>query len=647
MPKKRTFRLKRRRFSVPYQEELNPQQLDVVMHPGGPMLVVAGAGSGKTRAITYRVARLIESGTPPQRILLLTFTNRAAREMMHRVELLLGEGARGVWGGTFHHFANRLLRTYAPLLGYSCDYAILDREDARTLMSRALPPRKRDRRFPKRRLLCTIRSLAVNTMKPVEEVVAKRFPRFVGLDEEIASVLAAYDRARKEADSMDYDDLLLNLLFLLRENEDISARIRDRFDHVLVDEYQDTNAIQGETVDIVARDHRNVCVVGDDAQAIYGWRGASFENIYTFPERYPECTVFRLETNYRSTPEILLFANESISRNERRLEKTLVPVRPPGKKAAAVPCQDESQQTSFVADYILYLCDEEGRSLDEIAVLYRSHWNALALQVELTRRGIPFDVRGGLRFFEQAHIKDATCFLRAASNRRDSLAWMRILPLFSGIGLTRALRILNALAAGEEDEVFLPANARRSWKELKDTVAHLRGMLSEPGEMLRFVLRGAYSDYILSRFANARARKEDIEQLARYADGYDSCLRFLSEASLLGSIEAETTPVGPEEEEHVVLSTVHQAKGLEWGVVFVIWLADGRFPTDMAGREEGGYEEERRVFHVAVTRAKDELFLTYPLTYRWRGMGTKLMKRSRFLEEVPEDVYEEMEIVED
>ncbi len=647
MPKKRRFRLRTRRFSVPYAEDLNSQQLEVIMHPGGPMLVVAGAGSGKTRAVTYRVARLIESGARPERILLLTFTNRAAREMMHRVELLLGEDARGVRGGTFHHVANGLLRTYAPLLGYSSEYAILDREDARTLMSRALPPGKRTRRFPRRQVLCAIRSLVVNTESSLEEIVAKRFSQFVGLEEEIASTLVAYDRARKEADSMDYDDLLVNLFLLLKGNEEVSERIRDRFDHVLVDEYQDTNAIQGEIVDIVARDHGNVCAVGDDAQAIYGWRGASFENIYTFPERHPGCAVFRLEVNYRSTPEILSFANESISHNERRIEKTLVAARPSGKGAAVVPCRDESQQTSFVADYILYLYEEEGRSLGEIAVLYRSHWNALALQLELARRRVPFDVRGGLRFFEQAHVKDATCFLRAASNGRDSLAWMRILPLFPGIGRTRALRIISALAEGERGGPALPASARRSWEELQKIVARLREMLIRPGDMLRSVLAETYSDYLASRYPNARARREDIEQLARYADGYSSCLRFLSEASLLGSIEAETAPVGPEEEEHVVLSTVHQAKGLEWGVVFVIWLADGRFPTDMAGREENGYEEERRVFHVAVTRAKDELYLSYPLTYRWRGSETKLMKPSRFLAEVPEEAYEEMELVED
>src|SRR5215210_8163932 len=420
-----------------YREELNEEQFAVATAPAGAALVIAGAGSGKTRAITYRVAYLIEHGVAPSRVMLATFTNRAAREMLRRVEQLTGGDVRRVWGGTFHRIANLTLRRHASSLGYSENYTILDSEDARDLLSVCVDEAgidTRARRFPKPEVLQDIISFANNTDTPIADVVPRRHPYFEPLTQQITRVDRLYAERKRERNVMDYDDLLLNWKRLLEEREEVARIYTEQFEHILVDEYQDTNKLQAEIVDLLAVKNRNVMVVGDDAQSIFAFRGASVEGIYEFPKRYPEARVFRLETNYRSTPEILAVANVSIASNRRQFTKTLRAARPSqGLAPALVPCRDADQQAAFVASRLLELRDE-GIPLNELAVLYRSHYHSLELQLELTRRGIPYRVRSGMRFFEQAHIKDVVAYLRLVANPRDELAWKRVLRLIPNVG---------------------------------------------------------------------------------------------------------------------------------------------------------------------------------------------------------------------
>ncbi len=654
----RSFTLKARRLgeTIDFAGELNPEQYAVATAPGGPMLVVAGAGSGKTRALTYRLAWLAGQGVPPGRMLLVTFTNRAAREMLHRVQMLIQQETNSVWGGTFHHIANRLLRTHAARLGLSPDFTILDREDARDVIGTCVTElgiNTTERRFPHKRVLTAISSFVQNTLEPLDETVRRRYPMFIKNLDDIAAVLTRYAERKRALHLMDYDDLLVSWLALLRQHDEIRAMLADEFLHILVDEYQDTNAIQGEIIDLLGGTHRNVCVVGDDAQAIYSFRGADVRNILSFPQRYPDAREFRLETNYRSTPDILALANASIACNTRRLPKELRAVRPGGLKPAFVMCRDHYVQARFVAEYILHLLDE-GRKLNDIAVLYRSHWHALELELELRARNIPYHVRGGIRFFEQAHIKDTVAFLRLIQNPRDEMAWSRAVQLLPRVGPQQARRLWQqiertddplAAARAPEAQALLAPSARPFYQQftaLLDTLLSLQA----PAEMMDAILTSFYGDYIDTHYDGAALRKEDIRGLANFSAQYNTLEAFLSDASLAGEFEGETCKTGPEEQEFVILSTVHQAKGLEWPVVMIPWLSDGRFPTDLAINTPEEEEEERRVFHVATTRAKDELYLVTPQFYYSRGAMT-LMKPSRFLMEIPRTLYETMELCED
>ena len=429
----------RSHFLLDYEKELNPQQLAVVQAAGGPILVIAGAGSGKTRVVTYRVAYLIESGVDPSGILLVTFTNKAAREMLHRVELLVpavgGSGWKGV-GGTFHHIGNRILRRHAPLVGYQPNFTILDREDAKSLMDACITDLKinpKGSRFPKGEVLEDLVGLSVNTQRPIDELVLERYPFFYELLDDIRAVAEHYRKRKRELNAMDFDDLLFYWKTLLQEHPEVRARYGEQFQHILVDEYQDTNRIQADIIDLLAEGHGNIMVVGDDSQSIYSFRGANFANILTFPDRYPAAKVFKLEINYRSTPEILHLANSSIVHNRYQFPKELQTVRPAGPMPSLVPAQDILEQAAFVAQKVAEIRDG-GIPLSQIAVLYRAHYHSMELQMELTRRGIPFEVRSGLRFFEQAHIKDVCAYLKIICNPLDELAWKRVLQLYPRSG---------------------------------------------------------------------------------------------------------------------------------------------------------------------------------------------------------------------
>ena len=654
----RRFTLKSRTAAneIDFSTDLNEEQLAVATASGGPMLVIAGAGSGKTRALTYRLSWLVHNGVEPSRILLVTFTNRAAREMLSRVEVLVRQKTKDIWGGTFHHIANRLLRQHGKKLGVSPDFTILDREDSRDLISSCVHEAGVDihkRRFPRRSVLSAISSFVQNTLEPIETVLTKRYPMFVREAEEIEKVLVLYTARKMERQLLDFDDLLSFWFRLLNENVDVRSTLANQFLYILVDEYQDTNTIQGAIVDLLASKHRNITVVGDDSQSIYSFRGASFKNIITFKERYPDVKEYRLETNYRSVPEILSLANASIEHNIHRLPKQLRAQRPSGLKPAVVPTHDHFVQTQFIAEYVLHLLDE-GRNLNDIAVLYRSHWHSLEIQLEFQRRNIPFTVRGGLRFFEQAHMKDVLCYMRILQNPYDELAWLRLLKMLPRVGNILSRRIWDHIS--QADDAFniacesdtaslLSASSRPFYMDFVKLIKDLK-KLNSPAEAIDMVLDRSYDDYLVSHYDGAALRKQDIRALANFAAQYNTIEAFLADVALTGEFAGETVVTGPIEQEFVILSTVHQAKGLEWPIVFIPWLADGRFPTDLAINTQEELEEERRVFHVAVTRAKDELYLVVPQLYRNRSRSLIVMKPSRFLTEIKQDLIEQMELEE-
>ncbi len=636
------------RRRVAYEQELNGEQLAVVMHGGGPMLVLAGAGSGKTRTVVYRVARLLEDGVEPSALLLLTFTNRAAREMLQRVGQLLGRDASRIMGGTFHSVGNRLLRRSAERLGYPPNYGILDREDARDLMASALAdvvPEPPSRRLPGAALLVELYSFVINTGRPLGDVVASRYPHFTADVDTVETVFRRYLERKRAAQVMDYDDLLLNWLLLLRQHADVRGQLVARFQHILVDEYQDTNRLQADIVDSMLGAGRNLLVVGDDAQSIYAFRGAEYANILSFPERYPDCTVFRLETNYRSLPPILALTNASIACNRKQFPKHLRAVREGGELPVVVAAPTPEGQAAFVAQQVLELLDG-GVALSEMAVLYRNHSHSLEIEVELARRNIPYELRSGLRFFEQRHVKDVLAHLRFVANPRDEVAFSRMARLRPRLGqrlvarvfeaLSRHRNPLAALAVLDGSQLGLPGAAARSVRQLAELVTTLHRLAAHPGEMVREVLAAGYRDLVRAQFDNAASRLEDLEQLALFADGYDTLAAFLDEVTLMNELSGEDVVGTPGEHERLVLSTVHQAKGLEWRVVFVVWLAEGRFPTARAE----DVEEERRLFYVACTRAKEQLFLCYPLVSRDRYRVDIVTELSRFLAELPADVYQ-------
>ena len=683
-----------KQYKVRYDEELNAEQLEVVMAGEGPMLVIAGAGSGKTRTLTYRVSRLIEDGVDPAEILIVTFTNKAAREMLSRVEELVTTDTRRISGGTFHSIGNRLLRRHAEAIGYRSNFTILDGEDAKEMMESAISSigiKTLEKRFPKGDVLLDIYSFLINTRTPLELHLEQNFPHFMMFSDEIVSVFRRYKERKREANAMDFDDLLVFWKVLLDEHPDIAESLKRRYRHILVDEYQDTNSLQADIIDAMASVRRNVMVVGDDAQSIYSFRGASFENILTFPLRFPEAKIFKLETNYRSTRQILNLANLSIAANRFQFRKELQAVRGDGPEPALVGVDDVFEQAQFVAQRILELRDE-GESLEDIAVLYRSHYQSLELQMELTRRNIPYEIRSGIRFFEQAHIKDVLAYIKVVTNTRDELSWKRMLKLYPKIGEKSAAEIWARIGtAANPLDAFLhgatrqAATGRRSaaLTSVESVRSVLRVISSDsmkrnPSEMIRLVVERGYADYAKSKFPNFQARLDDLEQLSQYALRYGDAEEFLDEVALANPIAGEDTAVVGPDDEKIVLSSVHQSKGLEWRTVFVIWLADGRFPSQRALRvpggiirvtpgrmhealpllegataeapvvdEEGtreivvpGEEEERRLFYVAVTRAKQELYLVFPVMSRDRGGLDILMEPSRFVRELPEDSYE-------
>lgn len=642
---------------INYAAELNPQQCAAVTAPPGPALVIAGAGSGKTRTLTYRVAYLIENGISPQNVLLLTFTNKAAREMLDRVAGLIPNDLAGLWGGTFHSIGNRILRRHPVEAGFAPGFSIMDREDAQDLMDTVLVTvgiDKKDKRLPKAEVIADVLSFSLNTGRSIDDVLIEKYPHFLEFAPQFIQAREKYESKKRDANALDFDDLLEKTLRLLRDHESVREHYQRQFQFILVDEYQDTNHIQSDFIDILGSRHGNVMVVGDDAQSIYSWRGADFKNILEFPKRYPNATTYKIETNYRSVPEVLSVANAAISNNVNQFRKELVSARESNDfKPALVPLQDSSQQAQFVAQRILDL-NEEDVDLSEIAIVYRAHFHSMEVQMELTRRGIPFQITSGLRFFEQAHVKDVAAFLKYAVNPRDEVAFKRMVRLLPGIGARSAETLwsdANA-ALGSEAADFsklhglkVPAKSKKSWDQLVHTLVEITpaGQPSPPAEMLRSVIEAVYDDYAKVNFTNYDQRREDLQTLTNFSRQFKNAAEFLDQLALLTNLENEAI-AGRDDTDAVTLTSVHQAKGLEWKIVFVIWMTDGMFPSHRSLEREESLEEERRLFYVAVTRAKDELYLTYPQIRLGGGYGDMMQRPSRFLLEVPDGLMEDWNV---
>ena len=641
---------------IDFQAELNEEQYAAVTAEPGAALVLAGAGSGKTRTLTYRVAYLLCKGIKPYEILLLTFTNKSANEMLERVENLTGVGKRQLWGGTFHSIAQRILRIHGESVGLSRNYTILDESEAESLLKNAIntvnPKFIKGKNNPKPRVVHNLISYARNTCRDVLDEAKDRYPLLQGVADTIADAFKVYQKTKLEQQVVDYDDLLEYAFRALSENPEIATHYQERFKYILVDEFQDTNRLQSKIVDLLGV-HHQIMAVGDDAQCIYTWRGANFENIMRFTERHPNAVVHKIETNYRSSPQILEFANAVLAAQPsgKGYSKILRAVRPNGEKPYFTPIMDARNQASFVIQRIEGLIDE-GRALSEIAILYRAHYQAMDLQMELTRRGIDYRITSGVRFFEQAHIRDFTAQLRFASNPADVSSFIRFVSLLPKVGPKTAERIhayTRELAQKQtqnfcdvitSDEVLkkVPGDAKEEWPSLAETLRELSNALTskKPEDVVQLGLDGWYGSYIREVYPNWVERADDLQSLISFASRFETMEELLAQFVLLASETSDRSP--GEGSDYLRLTTIHQAKGLEFPVVFIIGLADGLFPLKRT-IDEGDLEEERRLFYVAVTRAMEELYLTYPMLNQ-QGSTVLRMNPSRFLREVDTSHYE-------
>ena len=626
--------------------ELNREQAAAAAHADGPLLIIAGAGTGKTRTLVHRVAHLIERGVRPDRILLLTFTRRAAHEMLSRAERLVGTASARVHGGTFHATGHRLLRQFGPAAGLARDFSVLDEGDAEDLLRlarAALGIAPRERRFPKKETLRYVYSRHVNTDVPVQRILEEEFPRFAEFADDVVRIYADYTDRKASRNLVDYDDLLLFWLMMLEASPALADQIAGMYDHLLVDEYQDTNLLQARILRAMCRTHHNITVVGDDAQSIYSFRGANFRNILDFPKQFPGAAVVTLEQNYRSTQPVLDVTNTLISRARERFTKNLWTSRTAGERPWLVNARDEQQQTRFVVDRILEL-NEDGTPLREMAVLFRAGYMSADLEIELTNRKIPFEKWGGLKFLEAAHVKDVLAFLRVLENPRDEVSWYRLLMLMPGIGDTTARSIIASMADRAWDPDALshfipPARALEAHRALGELLRELRATPPDHGvgEDIA-VVRRMYDKILVERYDRAEPRLADLDQLATIASGYPGRAAFLAALALEPPQSTRDIATGArpreEDDDALILSTAHSAKGKEWDAVFLIWAADGWFPSSRAIGDAEQLEEERRLMYVALTRARKHLAVVYPLnTYatRW-GADYSIDQLSRFLD---------------
>jgi len=622
-----------------YLAELNPQQRAAAEHTDGPLLVIAGAGTGKTKTLAARVAHLVESGVAPERILLLTFTRRAAQEMLERAGRLTSKNRTGrIWGGTFHSVGNRLLRTYGQALGLPPNFTVVDQADSADLMNllrNELELGRGRKRFPKKETLAAIYSRAVNSRTKLPEVLESDFPWCKEEAEGVAAIFRSYTERKREQAVLDFDDLLLFWHALL-VHTDARAQVASLFDHVLVDEYQDTNGVQADILRAMRAENANIMAVGDDAQSIYSFRAATVRNILDFPQHFESTTVIKLEENYRSTQSILDVSNSVISGARRRYEKDLWSQRGIGTVPQLVTCLDEAQQSDEVCKRVLD-ARERGVTLKDQAVLFRTGHHSAHLEIELTRRNIPFVKYGGLKFVEAAHVKDVVALLRIMENPHDELAWFRVLQLVEGVGPATATRVMehvgvrrNTGAVPDQSPLKLfihepPAIPKPGLDELSslgEAFADCVEGESAPAVQVERLRRWC-EPVFLRVYDNPAARIADLVQLEQIASGYNRRGRFIADLAL-DPPSSTGDLAGPPlvDEDYLILSTIHSAKGGEWDAVYVIHAADGMMPSDMATGDDDAIEEERRLFYVALTRAKDDLSVYFPLRYYHQRMGT-------------------------
>ena len=620
---------------IDFRKELNPSQLEAVRAIEGPRLVIAGAGSGKTRVLIHRVAYLIEKGVDPSSILLLTFTRKAANEMIKRAVALLDHRCQNISGGTFHSFCNRLLRRYATFIAYRNRFTIADQSDSEDIMAIHRERVEKDIRIylPKKRTLMKICSLSANTGRSVERIVEEMYPQYGEFDDSIRRIVELYHAYKKDHSVMDYDDLLLNTVTLLKENDGIRRKLSSTYRYIMVDEYQDTNRIQAHIASLLASEHRNIMAVGDDAQSIYSFRGADFKNIMEFPKIFDGCGIVRLEQNYRSTQPILDLTNAIISSAREKYSKLLFSEIKSDLRPQYLKPKSKEEEAEFICRRVLEL-QNENVELGQIAVLFRSSFHSNTLEVALNSYRIPYEKYGGIKFMEAAHIKDVMAYLRLAVNPNDAISWKRILLLLPGIGKATADKIIAALAEVGPEALVADAFQSRKYggalSDLHSLVTMIASPTVDPLAFLPSILK-YYEPILKGKYEDHENRKPDLDSLLSISERYSSSDDFLADLTLdppVSQSDIDSTPTDGK----LVLSTIHSAKGLEWHSVFLIHLVQGFLPARQSLEDEGKIEEERRLFYVASTRAQKRLWLLSPNFYVGDYYG--FTQTSMFLEEI-------------
>ncbi len=634
------------KFKINYKQELNPAQFEAVSCVEGVYLIIAGAGTGKTRTLVYRVARLIEIGYAPESILLLTFTRKAANEMMNRASLLLDDRCSKIAGGTFHSFANVILRKYAKHLGLENSFTILDQSDSEDVINLIRSQHgliSKEKRFPNKKTLQKIYSLNVNTERKTEEIVLEEYPHFFDQLDKIIDVQKLFTEYKRKNNLLDYDDLLVYLKLFLDGDSPPTKKMLSNINFVMVDEYQDTNKIQSDIVKGLAKYNNNVMVVGDDSQSIYSFRGANFKNIIEFPKIFPDAKIIKLEENYRSVQPVLDFTNHIIELAAEKYPKKLFTRKTGGSLPNIVATTTENLQSKFIVDKILELT-EEGISLNDIAVLFRSSFFSFDLEIELNKAGIPFQKFGGMKFIETAHVKDILAFLRIAFNPKDVVSWYRVLLLHEGVGPKTAQKIIDLLSSGK---LTLSHLGNEGYSKISDKLNPLFNLLFElttkqnsPSDKTQMII-DYYHPIFKEKYDDFNKRKKDIEIFHNITENYKSLDTLLSDMAIEPIIDS-IVDVEEEDKENEILtlSTIHSAKGLEWHSVFIIHAVDGFFPSSKSVDKLDNLEEERRLMYVAATRAKQNLFVTFPMNLFDREAGRTLSKPSRFISNLDSDLAE-------
>jgi len=634
-----------------YRDELNDAQYQAVSNTEGPVLVIAGAGSGKTRTLVYRVAHLINSGVEPESILLLTFTRKASQEMLWRAGLILNDSCSRVTGGTFHGVANMLLRRYGKHLGFGSAFTIIDRADAEgiiNLLKSSLDLTGPKKQFPSKRAVINMISGSVNKAIGLEDLIFDQYNHLVEFTDDILLLQEHYKVFKFDHGLMDYDDLLVNWKRLLAEVIEVREEISLRYKYIMVDEYQDTNLIQADIVRLAAYRHDNVMVVGDDSQSIYSFRGADFYNIMRFPETFPGTRIIKLEENYRSAQPILTLTNDIIRNATEKYTKTLYTQIVGERKPYLYGARDERGEATFVVSKIQEL-QAEGISIRDIAVLFRSGFHSFKLELELGSQAIQFEKRGGLKLTESAHMKDVLAILRLLVNPLDNLSWNRLLLSIDKVGPKTAQKITTTLAAADNPFAALAGYpSGKTWKDgivrLSQLFADLQGSSQKPGRLCEIALEWYQPVFERLYADDYPKRQKDLDQLKTIIEPYDDLQTFIDDTTL-DPPESDFNSYG-DEVDNLVISTIHSAKGLEWEAVFVIGLADGRFPHASAFPGEQ-WEEERRLLYVAATRAKQHLYLTYPRELMSPDRKFKRVGMSPFLAELTPGNFERIEAQQD